>query len=123
MNLPGAQLCRVGADEKNPPGPRLIAGDDPQIGLDAAAGGDPEAEVAVERAEFAGVVRAATIDLRQYQAELRRAKRQIVPWWRDSDSFHRFPIFAGRKIVRIPSAQTYPAVSGLRMLVLWKRTG
>ena len=62
----GAQHEGVGADEKNPPGPRLIAGDDPQIGLDLLRRGDPEAEVAVERTEFAGVVRAADRDLQQY---------------------------------------------------------
>ena len=97
----GAQHEGVGADEKNPPGPRLIAGDDPQIGLDLLRRGDPEAEVIlprlqsdfVERTEFAGVVRAADRDLQQYRAGLEGRPPDCPREVEGFGFFHRFSYF------------------------------
>ena len=56
---------RVGADQKDAPGARLTACDAPQVGLDFLRGRKAETQVAVERTEFAGVVRAADRRLQQ----------------------------------------------------------
>ncbi len=55
----------VGADQEDAPGARLAACDAPQVGLDFLRGRKAETQVAVERTEFAGVVRAADRRLQQ----------------------------------------------------------
>ncbi len=60
-----AEHKRVGADQEDAPGARLTACDAPQVGLDFLRGRKAETQVAVERTEFAGVVRAADRRLQQ----------------------------------------------------------
>ncbi len=55
----------VGADQKDAPGARLTACDAPQVGLDFLRGRKAETQIAVERTELAGVVRAADRRLQQ----------------------------------------------------------